>query len=173
MMRKTTFTSIIVISVLMFYTGCDGDGGGGDNGGSPTPAVSPSPGPEACANCPCDFFSVPMTSECWVIDSVTPEFLGGGAGFYVEFCGLRTPGSAFIGMEVSEDLIYGPGTVNDACTITNLQSDTCAAPDIVVDELTQDQIEDCRTCLEEYATALNDGGIDVSGGPPYTCFTPQ
>ncbi len=163
MMRKTTFASIIVVSVLMLYTGCGGDGDG---------IPDPDPGTEGCTNCPCDFFSVPMTAGCWVVDSDQPTFFSFppplSSGF--ESCDLLRQGTLDDGLTVIR--LDGFGEVQSSCRIFGLESDTCPAPDFFEGPLTQDQIADCSTCLEEYATALNDAGITVTGGPPYVCIGP-
>ena len=81
MMRKSTLVLIIAISALMFYVGCDdNDGGGGntlldnihqgppilpDGGVTPPEAGEGPPLSENCKNCPCPFFNVPMSKECW------------------------------------------------------------------------------------------------------------
>ncbi len=58
MMRKSAVALMIVISGLMFYAGCDDNDGGG--GGS-----DPCADLAAVAECPCDYFKVPMTTDCW------------------------------------------------------------------------------------------------------------
>jgi hypothetical protein len=155
-MRKSTLALIIVIGVLMFYTGCDGDGSG-DGGDSP-------------GVCPCDFFSVPMTAGCWVVDTDQPTFRPfpppPSSGF--ESCDVLRQGTFDAGITVIRLAAFD--VPSSACTIFGLESDTCPAPNFGEGPLTQSQIDDCATNLEEYATALNDAGITVTGGPPYTCI---
>lgn len=174
MMRKSTLASIIVISVLMFYTGCGGGGDGGDgdgdDGGSPTPGVSPTPGTEGCNNCPCDFFSVPMTDECWP----EPEFLPEEAG-ETPLC-MLSPSSSFFGfaLAIIDENQCSTTEGNGCCVIYPYEQlgGDCQTPVGIAESLLSNQVEDCRTCLEEYATALNDSGITVTGGPPYICIGP-
>jgi hypothetical protein len=46
-------------------------------------------------------------------------------------------------------------------------------PPSVIESLRSDQVADCKICLEEYATELNESGIAVTGGPPYKCVGPD
>jgi hypothetical protein len=77
MMRKNTLVLIIVISGLMFYAGCD-DGGGEGQGRQVAGVQCPGGGvpPEECDpnRCPCDFYDVPMTEQCWGSLGISPTF---------------------------------------------------------------------------------------------------
>jgi hypothetical protein len=161
MIRKNNLASIIVklICVLMFYTGCGSDGGDGSG--------SPDPGTEACTNCPCDFFSVPMTAGCWAVDSDQPHFFPFQSPLADIACELRRQGEGrFKGIAV---VVFVEQDLTDlSCTI-RVFSDTCPVFSVLHTSLDEDTIADCSTCLEAYATALNNGGIGVSGGPPYNC----
>ena len=172
MVRKAILVLLIIITVLMSYGGCDGDGGGDGIEPTPMPEASPTPqpSPEGCFNCPCDFFSVPMTEDCWEEPEFRPEEAHG-----VSLCSL-VPFSAFFGFGMAilpESQCSGGG--HGCCVIFpdgENPNDNCAAPDVIEFLTSADQVEDCRTCLEEYATELNDAGITVTGGPPYVCIGP-
>ncbi len=167
MMRKTALALIIAIGALMFYTGCDGGGDGGGGDGTPVPTGQPRVCGSSGADCPCDFFSVPMTDGCWPEPEFRPEEAHG-----VSLCSL-VPFSAFFGFAMAilpqTQCITLEGS--GCCLIEELASNNCAAPDIL-EGLRFDQVEECRICLEEYATELNDAGITVTGGPPYICVGP-
>ena len=159
MIRKNTLALIIVISVLMFNIGCDGDGSGSStDGGS---------GTEGCANCPCDFFSVPMTTECWVIDSDQPAFapFPPSPGTEFDSCRISIPSVIDGGAFITDDFF----SAELSCSILGLDATNCPSPDESQSGLTQAQFADCLTCLEQYATELNNTGITVTGGPPYSC----
>lgn len=177
------FVSFILFLFIAIVNigGCDG-GGMGDGSEPtpiPTPVATPEPTPEptpppdvseACSNCPCDFFSVPMTFECWVGDPDTPVFeniIGSAAFNEPAACQLYTFGITV--MMVVDDL-RNTETAIDDCNIIPLKADTCDAQGDSQTGLTQLQITNCRICLGEYATALNDAGISVIGGPPYECL---
>jgi hypothetical protein len=162
MIRIIVTCTLLMMLALGVIGGCNGSGGGDII--EPTPIPEPTPPPdlsEACLNCPCDFFGIPMTVECWGDDALT--FISGS--------------------QILDDL---PGwcMINDAnrrsrtmkvspvsCEVGSFQSSNCNAPDDYLDLVPQDQRTSCRTCLGEYATALNDAGISVIGGPPYICAT--
>lgn len=150
----STFTLMMFIA-LGAIGGCD-SGGSGD---VTLPTLPPPPpiGPQECSNCPCDFFIVPMTVECWVTD-FTPQFSDGGA-FQDEL-----PGWCIL--EGTEAMSVSP---HDTCRIGQFRSDTCYAPDDFTSRLSPSEADSCRTCLGNYAAELNDSGVRVIGGPPYEC----
>jgi hypothetical protein len=173
MMRKSTLVFIIVISGLMFYAGCDdNDGGGGQAAPTPTPTGSPPPGggvppPEACNNCPCDYFNVPMTAGCWV----SPTFDPGDPEISGERCSLFPSDLGFgQGLVVFSGIEFACPESERCCRIIGLDSDTCDAPDETVERLNDDQVGACQACVEEYATALN-GSVMLTNEPPYMCAT--
>ena len=159
----STFTILMFIA-LGSIGGCDGGGNGGD-------VIEPTPPPdlsEACLNCPCDFFSVPMTAECWVIDSEQPAFASFPPSPGTEFdsCRISNPSVLDGGAFITDDF-FSPEL---SCSISGLDAANCPAPDETHFGLTQAQFANCLTCLNEYATTLNTSGITVTGGPPYTCI---
>lgn len=178
MVRKSTVVLIIVISALMFYVGCDdNNGGGGQAAPTPTPTASPPPGggiqpPEACDNCPCDYFSVPMTAECWVSPTFDP-----GEEVPGERCSLFPADVGFAnGLVVFLGIAFACPQGQACCLIRGLNSDTCPVDNVAV-ELSVDNIEqirDCQACLEEYATELDNMGMGIPvANPPYECITQQ
>jgi hypothetical protein len=182
MMRKSTLVLIIVISALMFYTGCDdNDGGGGQAAPTPTPTGSPPPGggappPEACDNCPCDYFSVPMTAECWVSDDTGPSF-DPGEEVPGERCSLFPADLGFgNGLVVFLGIAFACPQGQACCRILGLNSDTCPVPnetfELSIDNIAQ--VRDCQACLQEYATELDNMGMGIPvANPPYECITQQ
>jgi len=168
MVRKSTLALIITISILMSYGGCDGDGGG-QGQGAPGGGVPE----EACDICPCDYFSVPMTTGCWVSDDMGPTFDPGDEGIPGERCSLYPTDLGFgNGIAVFSELAFACPESERCCRITSLNSDTCDRPNETVGHLSIDEVRACQACLEEYATELNESGIAaVSAGPPYTCIT--
>ena len=121
-----------------------------------------------CNNCPCDFFSVPMTGKCWEIGPDQPAFdpFPPSPGTESDSCGISIPSVSDGGAFITDNFFTG----RLSCTISGLDTADCPAPDESQVGLTRGQFADCRICLEEYATALNESGITVTGGPPYTCI---
>jgi hypothetical protein len=173
MMRKSTVVLKIVIIALMFYVGCDDNDGGGGGGGQVAPTPTPPEGggvqPTACDNCPCDFFSVPMTDGCWVSGHTGPEFDTAGEGPGAR-CTVRPAGFSSAGGLAAFGKIELGCETGELCCRIKLLGEDCFAPDVADQPLSEGEFSSCETCLEEYATALNDavsGG--VRGGPPYKC----
>jgi len=129
---------------------------------------------EVESQCPCDFFRVPMTADCWERKTGRP------ASFFDIFCKSCTIKSCRLQMIGLDDVGDGIGAIiNDdrydgiqrSCYISGLKSDKCSAPDVyeVYYGASLNRIEDCFADIEAYAAALNDSGIRVFGGPPYSC----
>ena len=93
MTRKSNLALKTVISVLIFYIGWDGGYDGGDR----------------CSDCPCDFFSVPMTTECWVIDSDQPALVPFPPSPGTEFdsYGISIPSVIDGGALITDDFLSG------------------------------------------------------------------
>lgn len=150
-MRKTIRTLIFILSVLTFYTGCDGDGGG------------------KCNNCPCNFFSVPMELGCWSAIPGDNTFESDSSA-EIETCDIETLFGRGIG--VFNATFFDEPSGDDGCRIEIFDFDFCRVTNVRRTGLDGEQVEACRTCLEEYATELNNSGITVTGGPPYICVGP-
>jgi hypothetical protein len=165
------FASLLFV-VIGFISCDDGGGGGGQGEPTPTPTASPPPGggvqPEACDNCPCDYFNVPMTEDCWAsptFDPGDPEISGERCSLFPEDLGFGQGLVVFSGIELA-----CPES-DRCCRIIGLDSDTCDAPDETVERLNDDQVRACQACVEKYATALNDS-IGLTNESPYMCATP-
>ena len=123
---------------------------------------APQPPVDPCAGCPCDFFSMPFTESCWPSAEVR---------VFVTDAAL-----CLIGSNSNMPLIHKlppcptPPCPTLACQAVNDSLPNC--PDVAEVILTAQQTAACRTCLEAYATALNDAGKTVTGGPPYECAGP-
>ncbi|MGH7799598.1 MAG: hypothetical protein ACREOW_03090 [Thermodesulfobacteriota bacterium] len=110
--------------------------------------------PEPCQGCPCNFFEVPFTEECWPTGATHAFFTD------VDECLIDT-----FGQPVRQ------GVQGSSCTNEHTGQPGCPNPDQVI-ILEPEQVNPCVSCIEEYATALNDSGITVFGGPPYICAGP-
>lgn len=155
---------IVSLSLLFFIAiisigGCGG--GGMDDGAEPTlpPTIPPTspPGSQGCLDCPCDIFGIPMTSECWK----SPEFSILVFGID-KFCFLSNPGT---NIQVFSDSSSG----SKVCLIRFSEAHESCGSDFHQGGLSNEELEACMDCLEDYATDLNDSGISVDGGPPYNC----
>jgi hypothetical protein len=130
--------------------------------------------PSEAVECPCDYFAVPPTTECWV-DPFT------GTADHEFFSDLSIPPK--ITEFCTLHRIEGPGAVinfvvgiSDApppeagCYVTtgNVPSNCSSSQQVF--PMTPEQFEACQCELAAYAAALNAvDGIEVSGGPPYEC----
>ena len=108
-----------------------------------------------------------MTEDCWVRESDQPAFAPfpplEGTAF--DSCRISIPSVVDGGAFITDDFFSG----ELSCSISSLDVATCPGHDESQLGLTSDQFGDCLTCLEEYATELNESGVMVTGGPPYTC----
>jgi len=126
-------------------------------------------GPDPCDICPCKYFDVPMSGglACWpVAIDFPPEFTPGGPVDFV--CMLRALDSV---SGVMDTALTAEAT-NAQCEIRRLATDIlgCAAP-TVLESTDSTQQQACRSCLELYATELNQT-IPVIGQQPFMCATP-
>ncbi len=126
----------------------------------------------AQVECPCDFESVPKTTECWVEPfTISPN------PTYTE----RTqPPSSETSCNVNNNdpinntLLYvseEDGTPEaPRCQVVGTP-DACGPITFFIENnLTPEQLKACQCELLAYTTALNEvAGILVSGGPPYEC----
>ena len=122
--------------------------------------------------CPCNFFAVPMSVRCWERGSDETVFYqfptpGNSSGF--DSCSLLKSNGMRDGILVWTRDYWGYGG-QTGCYISGLNSDRCSAPEVYYGELSQSIVDDCVKNLEEYTTAINNAGISVIGGPPYTCI---
>ena len=201
MMRKSTVLLIIVICGLMFYTGCgeDDDGGGqGAPASTPTPTPQPTPTPlpgggvqpptesAECQKCPCKYFEVPMNADCWVspprdTDEVPAHSLPPFFDAETKSTCLVLSGDAFTvnGYEFSSGdpipmvCLYGTKYSADLCDAPSEQPPNPRGA-IRIRFTTEEEIDACRSCLEQYVTflhvRLNDElGVGVMNGPPFAC----
>ena len=128
-----------------------------------------------CSLCPCDFFSAPMTTGCWP----QPEFrTGENPNFYSSLCTLA-PREGFYGFGMgilSKTNCHGPGGFG-CCVIFTSQDDSPKPPACTVSRAVEllhsnQEVEGCLTCLELYASELNNTVRNgVIGGPPYACIS--
>jgi hypothetical protein len=193
MVRKSTVLLIIVIFGLMFYAGCDdNDGAGGQGAPTPTPTASPPPGggvpPPAesaeCQLCPCKYFEVPMTADCWAspprdTDEVSAHSLPPFFDTTSEDDCFVFSGDAFTanGYEPSRSdpmvCVYGTRYSADLCDAPSQQPPEPRDP-IKIPITTDEEFDACRSCLEQYVTFLHvrlsdDLGVGVMNGPPFAC----
>jgi hypothetical protein len=130
---------------------------------------------EAESQCPCDFFSVPMTEGCWQRNTGQPPRF-----FDIPLCNSCTNEFGkcdlkMIGLDDDRDGI-GVWIIDDryegiqrSCHIIGLKSDICSAPEISYG-ISEKTVDDCLADIEAYAADLNEAGIRVFGGPPYICL---
>jgi len=118
--------------------------------------------------CPCDFDSVRMTPGCWTdgLDRGVPEYTENDLG-QERLCRLASGGNPGLHM-ILRVVIDEQG---DTCDITvrGAAIEACDVPATNRD-ITPEELKACQCELLAYTTALNEGGISVSPGPPYECF---
>jgi hypothetical protein len=182
MVRTSALIIVMTISVFMLYGGCNGDNVLTTDEAPPGAEAPAGQSPE-CQNCPCKYFEVPMTEDCWGepsdarftialeqgdpprLDSCTcrvnrPDRLG---GLSVQ---IFAPSDRPPNTECTSTLVGG-------CTTGAPEADTCPGHPRVRRNIIGNQNAACRTCLEQYAMELNASGIMVTGGPPYICAPPS
>lgn len=167
MIRKSTLILMIVISASMFYVGCDGD----DDGGAGAPGATLIP--EECENCPCKFYDVPMTPECWG----SPIFNLSIPSDYFTCTLGDTDGGAIL-------ITESPGPLDTrrqlACSIStgNDQVPGCDIMEVrhvfTNEERNSNATFSCRTCMNQYINDLiNTAIIPVTFPRESECSPPS
>jgi hypothetical protein len=160
MATKNSFALIVLVSALLFCGGC-----GDDDDDDTTPPL----GGGLCEGCPCNYFNVAMTEDCWVASPGSrPNF---GVGFVGSnfLCRLTKPPPGLTTIEYE-----GPTAgctdqcIPRACHI--ISSPPCSRTDVNVTQqfLSQAQVDSCRACLEQYVAQLNET-IPVNAPGGLTC----
>ncbi len=192
MVKKSTLVLMILICGLMFYAGCgeDDDGGGGQAVPTPTPTGSPPPGggvpPPAesaeCQKCPCKYFEVPMTADCWVspprdtdevpAHSIPAFFDAPSQSECFVFSGDAFTANGYQHGNDGTECVYGTKYSADLCDAPSKQSPEPRGPIKIT--ITDEEFDECRSCLEQYVTFLHvrlsdDLGVGVMNGPPFAC----
>jgi len=124
--------------------------------------------------CPCDFdASIQEAPECWDVHDFGPIFSSP----------LDTPPSngcmLFAGELISGDeLLFDVrekgvlGNQDNKCQVkVQLEESSICGPNrnITHEQISDAELKACQCQLQAYATALNEGGTGVEGGPPYLC----
>ncbi|MCH7951078.1 MAG: hypothetical protein IH875_11505 [Candidatus Dadabacteria bacterium] len=126
--------------------------------------------------CPCDFESVPKVQGCWVNPFESGPAYIDDTGFD-EVCVVRN-GAVDMKPGVLIQLEVGGGRPEiqqlPGCEIKIIDPQSnpnfdCNAEPIILVGLSTEEVLACQCELLAYTTALNEGGISVSGGPPYEC----
>jgi len=116
--------------------------------------------------CPCDFDSVRMTPGCWTDQrDADPEYETIGTANDGECRLINRLNPQLTLMHVRQGESFGTN-----CTIHARDLADCDAPGFTEIPITPEEVKACQCELLAYTTALNEGGITVSGGPPYECF---
>jgi len=120
----------------------------------------------AQVECPCNFESVPKDTDCWVIP-FNADFPIYGENLPVDgLCHLFS-----LAIEPSDATQLIVDTDQSECHIINTPfKEECIVASSSAFNLTPEQLMACQCELLAYTTALNDGGISVSPGPPYECM---
>jgi len=127
--------------------------------------------------CPCDFQSVPMTTGCWTEHTTTgpvyADLTGGADVPLIRQCSVDNVriGEMFVVAAIRFSVIDRQGgDDSSACNIISLALNNCSQTTSVLEQpITPEEVLACQCELLAYTTALNEGGISVSGGPPYVC----
>ena len=127
----------------------------------------------AQVECPCDFESVPKDTECWnePFEGQDPSYIedlpNGVLVCRTQGTPGTTTGAAAVELQVSQALI--PELTSVCRRFHNEVGAACGPPSTPFIELTPAELKACQCELLAYTTALNEGGISVSPGPPYEC----
>lgn len=157
-MTKRDITRAVLMFALTLGVGC------GDDGGMP-------PGGGSCADCPCDYFDVDMSDECWVTPPDHPPNFGVGIVEQNFFCSLTKPPPGLTNVSYE-----GPragcteSCIQPACHIISSPPCSREQVDVGIRLEGQAQIDACRACLEQYVEELSQIlPINAPGG--LTCPT--
>jgi hypothetical protein len=173
MVRTSALIIVMTISVFMLYGGCNGDNVLTTDEAPPGAEAPAGQSPE-CEMCPCKFFDIPMTEDCWVDRTeLPPRFL---SSTQIQDNGIACSlvqnflSSTYARVALTHPQ---PNSTRTFCSTTTSNRDICdGPPSREINLRGSGEIAACRTCLEEYATALNESGVSVSGGPLYLCESP-
>jgi hypothetical protein len=134
------------------------------------------------AECPCDYFQVPMTTACWgdctgcngqpiPFEPCRDPNCIPGAGFNADDCELNANHPTIgIGINAENAAVFA----DLRCLIAGFDKiDSCGAAPQSVHDLSEDQFATCLCRLAQYTNELHQAGIDVSdSGPPFSCEPP-
>jgi len=127
----------------------------------------------AQVECPCDFESVPKDTECWnePFEGQDPSYIedlpNGVLVCRTQGTPGTTTGAAAVELQVSQALI--PELTSVCRRFHSEVGAACGPPSTPFITLTPAEVKACQCELLAYTTALNEGGISVSPGPPYEC----
>jgi len=124
--------------------------------------------------CPCDFESVPMTTECWTEGFLTdPAYIDDAVLFKTTACLVGNLLTKPTGGKALQITVGGILAENPAFCIIDVinPGDGCTGGEIhTAVDITPEELRACQCELLAYTTALNEvAGISVSPGPPYEC----
>jgi len=121
--------------------------------------------------CPCRFFeSVPMTAGCWTFGTDDVEWLENNVKGLCEAAHVEQVSNKL--NVIALQVIFPTETLPTRDRLCRTFIDTvtdCDAVSIIKTDITPEEVRACQCELLAYTTALNEGGIMVSGGPPYEC----
>jgi hypothetical protein len=163
-MTKRRVALIVMISALMFGVGCGDD----DDDGT-----TPPPGAGSCAGCPCNFFDVAMTEDCWIFPPDHPSNFGVGTVGQNYICSLTKPppGLTTVSYE-GPTAACTDSCIQPACHI--ISSPPCSRGQVSISMRLQGQaqVDACRACLEHYVEELSQilpinapGGLTCPANP--------
>jgi len=126
----------------------------------------------AVAECPCNYFDVPMTESCWNPD-IPPGFgpclIGSCLELDFDSCTLTT-----VLQGAARGILAQNFPSDFSCTVHDLSSESCMGPEgMQVSDLSEAQFLTCLCRIGQYANELEGvAGIDISNGdPPFSCST--
>jgi hypothetical protein len=160
-MTKRRFALILIVSALLVCGGC-----GDDDDDDTTP---PPLGGGVCQGCPCDYFDVAMTRDCWVFPPNFPSNFHVGVVGNNYSCGLTKPPPGLTTIEYeAPNSSCTDSCIRPACNI--ISSPPCSFRDVHIKRELQGQaqIDACRQCLEQYVAELN-ATIPVNAPGGLTC----
>jgi len=125
--------------------------------------------------CPCDFEAVPMTTGCWSPPNLTgatylEEIIDEGGQQVLQVCSAFNDSRS---QARTAGVIKYPEPGTGVCVISAPPGPCDPDGNVGKVKIPLNSTEELRACqceLLAYVTALNEGGIMVSGGPPYECF---
>jgi hypothetical protein len=125
--------------------------------------------PSEAVECPCDYFSVPMTTQCWVDPFPNPS--NPNAPIFVTFPTPEPACSVSISDPTAQEALLFLVFCDPDCECRKSVTPFAACGNPVPPvQLTPEEFQACQCELQAYVTALNRvAGIQVSGGPPYIC----
>src|SRR5215470_12177730 len=158
MTKRSIIALVIIMSAITFY-GCGDDDhdDGMPVGGAP------------CEGCPCNYFDVEMSTDCWITSPDHPPTFDSDTMDPIFSCGLTEapPGTTTIEFE-------GPNSgctkdcIRPMCQI--ISSPPCSPQPVSIGMQLQGQaqLDACQRCLELYVAELNDV-LPINTPDGFTC----